>query len=143
MARVYATRADLPTLTPGGVAVPDEPEATRILTSASRLLERATVAAVYDTDPAGYPITPDVRDAFRDACREQVVWWLDNPGEESGQAQQFQSVAIGSVKLDRGTGATGGVPGQRLAPQTDTVLRVAGLLPGHVVAIQTWEGSWL
>ncbi|MEC3977901.1 hypothetical protein [Amycolatopsis sp. H20-H5] len=140
--RVYATRGDLPSATPAGNPVPAGPEATRLLTSASRLIERATKAAVYATNAAFYPTDPDIRDALRDATCEQALWWLDNPGEESGATQQYASVAIGTVKLDRGTGSTGGVPGQRLAPQADTVLSTAGLLPGHIVQIQTWEGAW-
>ena len=83
MALVYATRDDLISYVPAGsVVVPDEPEATRLLTSASKRVRRGTKTAIYDTDDDGYPTKPEVRQAFRDATCAQAEWWLGNPGEE-------------------------------------------------------------
>ncbi len=143
MAQVYATRADLLAYAPAGVTVPADPEATRLLTSASKELRRATVCAIYSTDTDGYPSDATIRQAFRDACCAQAVWWLQNPGEETGTADQYDSVSIGSVSLSRRQGSTSSSTDPRLAPQAETELRDAGVLPGSVVAIQKWEGSWL
>lgn len=146
MALVYATRADLVAYAPADttVTVPGEPEATRLLTSASKEIRRATLTAIYTTDTDGYPTDTAKRQAFRDATCAQALWWLNNPGMETGTSTQYQSVSIGSVSLSRGNtsgaGAGGSLP--RLAPQADTELRDAGVLVGSVVAIQTWEGAW-
>lgn len=141
MARVYATLADLTSYAPAGVTVPADPEGTRLLTSASQLVERATMTSVYDTDSTtGYPTNADVIEAFQRATCAQAVWWLET-GDELGIAGQYDTVSIGSVSLSRGTRTP--PPGQRLAPQAETELRNGLLLVGSVVGIYTWEGSWL
>lgn len=145
MARVYATLAQLTNYAPAGTTLPVEPEATRILTSASKVIDRAAIAAIYQTDTGGYPTDTAVRQAFQDACCAQVVWWA-NTLDEIGWSGQFQQVSIGSVSLGRGggkSGGSGGTPGQELAPQAETELRNAGVLPGSLVQIQTWEGGWI
>lgn len=145
MARVYATLADLIGYAPAGTVLPGEPEATRVLTSASKVIDRACLAAVYQTDTAGYPTDTIIRQAFKDACTAQVVWWAATL-DELGLSGQWQQISIGSVTLGRGSSKTGGtaaVTGQQLAPQADTELRVSAVLPGSLVQIQTWEGSWL
>jgi hypothetical protein len=145
-ARVYATLAQLTSYVPAGTILPAEPEATRVLTSASKVITRATMTGVYQTDAFGYPTDPDVRRAFQDATCAQVHWWTITL-DEAGYAGQFQHVYIGSVQLTRGggrsLGGSGGVPGQDLAPMADTELRTAGVLPGSIVGIQTWEGGWI
>lgn len=147
MVLVYATRAELVAYAPASVQskIPAEPEATRLLTSASKEILLATRTAVYATDTNGYPTDTAVRQGFRDATCAQAVWWLENPGAESGSAGQYDSVSIGSVTLSRGrgSGASTGGSSARLAAQADTELRAAGITPGAVVSIQTWEGSWL
>lgn len=141
MALVYATRTELVAYAPEGVTVPADPEATRKLTSASKVIRRATRCAVYVTDTDGYPTDTAIRQAFRDATCAQAVWWLET-GDETGAAGQWSSVSIGSVNLSHGQGSGVASNGQQLAPQADTELRTAGVLPGSVVQIQTWEGSW-
>lgn len=136
-ARVYATLAQLINYAAESTTLPTEPEATRILTSASKTIERATKSAIYATDGNGYPTDAAVRQAFADATCAQVEWWLET-GDETGSAGQYQNVSIGSVSLARGSGA---VPGQQLAPKAATELDGAGVLPGSVVQIQTWEGA--
>jgi hypothetical protein len=138
MALVYATRTDLTGYVPAGTTVPAEPEATRLLTSASKQILQATMTAFYDTDTDGYPTDTAVRQAFRDATCAQALWWLINPGLETGTAAQYKSVSIGSVSLTRDTGASAG-PLPRMAPQADMELRNAGVLPGSVLS---WEGGW-
>lgn len=144
MPQVYATRAELIGYAPADVAakVPAEPEATRLLTSASKEIRRATTCAIYATDTDGYPTDTAVRQAFRDACCAQAVWWLQNPGQETGTSDQYQTVSIGSVTLSRRQGPTSSATSARLAPQADTELRDAGVLPGSVSQVQPWEGSW-
>lgn len=141
MALVYATLGDLTGYTAGSTyVVPGEPEATRVLTAASKAIRRATKSAVYDTDTNGYPSDAAVRQAFRDATCAQVVWWKET-GDELGTGGAYDSVSIGSVSLSRGRGSGQTEQNPRLAPQAATELGNAGLLPGSVVQIQTWEGT--
>jgi hypothetical protein len=146
MARVYATLADLTAYVPAGTApMPTEPEATRVLTSASKVIDRAAMCGIYQTDTTGYPTDTAVRQAFRDATCAQVEWWIAT-GDEIGMSGQYQHVSIGSVSLQRGGGRMGGsagTPGQELAPKAETELRDGGVLPGQLVQIQTWEGGWI
>lgn len=70
---VYATSEDLSEWT--GAAAPAAVE--RLLRQASRLVRRATLTAVYETNPAtDLPVEPDVLDAFRDATCAQVEAWV-------------------------------------------------------------------
>lgn len=132
MARVYATRAQLVAYAPSGTAIPDDPEATRLLTSASKHVDRyGLLTAVYDVDDNGLPTDADERDAIRDATCAQALYWLQTGGE-GGAADQWASVGIGSVNLSRGNAGGATSPAQTLAPQAETELRVAGLLPGSI-----------
>lgn len=137
MTLVYANRAQLLDYTPEKYKprTPSEPEATRLLTSASKEIRNATKTAVYDTDTDGYPTDTEVRQAFRDACCAQALWWLDNPGLETGSATQYQSVSIGGVTLSRGNTAGAGAGGSlpRFAPMAGTELANADVLPGVVI----------
>lgn len=145
MPLVYATRTQLVDYAPANLKtrVPDEPEATRMLTSASKDIRRATKTAIYETDTDGYPTDTAIRQAFQDATCAQALWWIANPGEEDGTAGQYANVSIGSLSLSRGAGsssASGG--GSRLASKAETELRDAGVLAGSIVQTYTWEG-WL
>lgn len=140
MSQVYATRAELLEYAPAAykAKVPAEPEATRLLTAASKEVLLATRTAVYATDSAGYPTDTAIRQAFRDATCAQALWWSINPGEETGNSDEYDSVSIGSVSLKKsstGGGRSEGLPiggSGRLAPQAATELALAGLSPGHV-----------
>lgn len=136
-ALVYATRTDLVSYAPSGTTVPDEPEAVRLLTSASKVVLWHTKTAVYTTDSSGYPTDTAIRQAFRDATCAQALWWIENPGAETGTAGQYDSVSILSVTLTRRSSAGGssGAGVQELAPQAYTELANAGVLPG---VVQTW-----
>lgn len=144
MTLVYATLADLTGYVPAGTTVPSDPEATRLLTSASAVIRRATLTAVYEADTSGYPTDTAIRDAFRRATCAQALWWLLT-GDEQGLVSLYETVSIGSVNLSRrgsGRGASSGVSGQQLAPQAETELR-GTVLPGSVVQIYSWERPWL
>ena len=135
MARVYADRNALTAYAPADVTVPAEPEATRLLTRASEEVDTVILSAVYDTDDNGMPTDTDVIEALSNATCMQVVWWLQNPGTESGQAMQYQSVSIGSVSLSRGSGSNAWDPLPRVCPYLGGPLKAAGLTPG---TITTW-----
>lgn len=135
MARVYADRAALVDYAPADVTVPAEPEATRMLTRASEEVDTVLLSAVYDTDDNGMPTDPDVIEALKNATCMQVVWWLQNPGTESGQAMQYQDISIGSVRLSRGAGSNGSDPLPRVCPHLGGPLKADGLTPG---TITTW-----
>ncbi|RSD22005.1 hypothetical protein [Amycolatopsis eburnea] len=142
MVLVYATRDELVAYAPANLKarVPDEPEATRLLTSASQVIRRATKTAIYDTDAQNYPSDVDIRQAFRDATCAQALWWTET-GDETGVAGQFQSMSIGSVSLSRGSASgAAAAGGQQLAPKAETELRDAGVLAGSIVQTYPWEG---
>src|SRR4051794_26110046 len=104
MARVYADRAALLAYAPADQVadLPADPEATRLLTRASRRVDRLLFAAVYDTAATtGLPTDPDVAQALSEATCEQALWWLET-GDESGASDQYQSVSAGSIALTRG-----------------------------------------
>lgn len=140
MARVYATRTDLVAYAPADVSVPDEPEATRLLTRASTHVDRyGLLTAVYDVDTGGLPTDTAIARAVRNATCAQAVYWLQT-GDETGAASQWGSLGIGSVSLSRGSNGTAGqTPSTQLAPQADTELRTAvdsnglPLLSGYVL----------
>lgn len=138
MPRVYATRADLANYAPPTYTVPSEPEATRVLTRASlRLDNTALKTAVYDVDDTtGLPTDVDVITAIRDATCAQVVWWADT-GSESGAADLYSDVSIGSARLSRGSG-TAGTP--VVAPAAwDHLSGLEGLTLGVVT---TYGAGW-
>jgi hypothetical protein len=142
MARMYATRTDLVAYAPADVTVPDDPEATRLLTRASAHVDRyGLLTAVYDVDTGGLPTDTALAEAIKLATCAQAVYWLAT-GDETGAAAQWGSVGIGSVNLSRGSNGTAGKSGSaatQLAPQADTELRVAvdsnsvALLPGSTL----------
>ncbi len=130
MARVYATRDQLIAYAPVGVVVPPDPEATRLLTRASERVDAALVSAIYDTTTStGLPTDPVVTEALALAVCAQALSWLQT-GDESASGQQYQSVKIGSVALQRPTSPP---PATSIEPRALVHLRLAGLLPGVVV----------
>lgn len=124
----HATEADLTAWLEGsGLAVPADAE--RQLERASLLVDRATVAAVYDTDEAGTATDQDVLDALSDATCAQVEWWIET-GDELGRTAGLTSAGIGSVNLSwGGPGDSTGGSTSRLADRAVDVLVVAGLTP--------------
>lgn len=147
MTLVFATRAQLVAYAPAEYLskIPAEPEALRLLTAASKEVILATRTAVYQVDGSGYPSNTAIRAAFRDATCAQALWWAISPGEETGTADDYDSVSIGSVRLSKKSGSGGRDTGLqvggsgRLAAQAATELAVAGLTPGY---ISTTRADW-
>ena len=99
----------------------------RLLTLASRDVDVALIAAVYD------PNNEDVQTALREATIEQAAYWLDT-GDTTGTGgiAAWTDVQIGSVRLAGGQAGGGqtGSAARPLAPQAHAVLQLAGLT-GH------------
>lgn len=125
---VYATRGQLAAYAPASVVVPEEPEATRLLTRASEQISRILFGALYKVDPTGMPTDPGIADAVMRATCAQAVWWLAT-GDEIGDASQYQSVGIGSITLARGARGQTATPGaiNGIAEAAIQTLRTAGL----------------
>jgi hypothetical protein len=129
VARVYATRADLVGYAPPSVTVPDEPEATRVLTRASEDVDDALLTAVYDVDTAGMPTGAAVVEALKLATCAQAVHML-RTGTDDGDdgLTAYDSVSIGSITLSgrRDTNTTAGSTSD-LDDEAARHLRRAGL----------------
>lgn len=141
---VYATRTQLVAYAPAEVAseIPDEPEATRLLTSASMAIYKATMTAIYATDSSGLPSQEPFITGFTRAVCAQAVWWLET-GDELGIAGQYTNVAIGGVSLTRGgRGDSTTVNGVQLAPQAAIELQMCQGRPNPVAQIYPWEQAW-
>lgn len=120
--------------------------ATALLRSASLLVDRALLAAVYDTDSAGAPTDSGVSQALTEATCAQVATWVAlgiDPvaGPAGATAGQVVSKTIGSARIeyDRGTStgqsATGSARQAAANTLTDDavqILATAGLLTTRV-----------
>ncbi|MER7363576.1 hypothetical protein [Nonomuraea wenchangensis] len=98
-----------------------------LLVRASRLVDQALLAAVYDAEDA------DVQTALQEATCEQVAAWAAVGEDGTGASAEYANVSIGSVSLGRaqsGGAGGGGSAATRLAPQAFAVLQQAGLT-GH------------
>lgn len=141
---VYATRADLVAYAPDEIKpeVPADPEATRLLTSASMTIYKATMTAIYPVDSTGMPSAEPFITGLKRATCAQAVWWLET-GDELGQVGQYVSVGIGGVSLARGgRGDSTTVNGVQLAPQAAIELQTCQARPNVVTQIQPWEQAW-
>jgi hypothetical protein len=141
---LYATRADLLSYVPAELAslVPADPEATRLLTSASMTIYRATMTAIYQTDSNSMPAAEPFITGFRRATCAQAVWWLET-GDELGQVGQYAQVSIGGVTLARGgRGDVTTVNGVQLSPQAAIELQTCMARPNVVAQIYPWEQAW-
>lgn len=127
----YATVEDFTTFLDGE---PAPPYAARLLTVAQQIVDDLLIGAVYDTDDDGNPTDPDVIAALRDAtCAE--AQYLAASGDETGAASNFGSMTAGAVSFSRFVGQTGRtIDANRIGPNVVSILRVAGLLPVHVIA---------
>lgn len=112
MTRVYATRADLLAYPPPpNVTVPEDPEATRLLTRASERVDDALLTAIYDVDHRGLPRHPQVAEALRLAtCAEVVEQLRTGTDDGSDDLTAWGSVSIGSITLSDPK-QPGGTPG--------------------------------
>lgn len=118
----YATSADYAAYTdaapPSGIAA--------LLRRCSRQVDRILLTSVYDATDT------DVIAALRDATCEQAVYHRAR-GNSAGIATGYSSVAIGSVKLDKGAQASGSQP--EFSPDAFTILQLAGLTGGEVLTL--------
>ena len=94
MARTYATPADLTAWT----TEPAPVNAVGLLRSASTLVEKATITAVYRVDTNGMPLDPRIRSTFKDATCEQAAFWATNNIDPAKGDLAIQSEKIASSK---------------------------------------------
>ncbi|MFH9013969.1 hypothetical protein ACH4C6_21640 [Streptomyces sp. NPDC017943] len=123
MARVYATTAEYEAYT--GTEAPAG--AARLLARASRLVSAATKAAVYDTDPAGFPSDEDVREAFRDATCAQVEVWAKRDAAAAGDASDpaaspWTSISAGGLSFSRQSAPVATAEDTALTPEAAEIL---------------------
>jgi hypothetical protein len=122
MARVYATVPEYEAFT--GTTAPAN--AARLLARASRLVSAATKAAIYDTDPAGYPSDSDVRKAFRDATCAQAEEWAKRDaaaGDASDPAASpWTSISAGSLSFSRQSAPKVTAEDTELTPEAREIL---------------------
>ncbi|MFJ9657615.1 hypothetical protein ACIRPR_06555 [Streptomyces griseoflavus] len=128
MARVFATVAEYEAFT--GTAAPAN--AGRLLARASRLVSAATKAALYDTDPAGFPSDTDVRDAFRDATCAQVEVWATRDAAAAGESEDpaaspWTSISAGGLSFSRQSAPVATADDTALSPEASEILAELGL----------------
>lgn len=130
MARVYATRADLLAYPPPpNVTIPEEPEATRVLTRASEDVDDALLTAVYDVDTSEMPTDAKVIEALKLATCAQAIERI-RTGTEDGDdgLDGWDSVSIGSITLSgRRNTTTGTGSSSDLVADAVRHLRRAGI----------------
>ena len=105
--------------------------AVQLLIDASRALDDALKAAVYDTDADGLPTHPDVAEAFAEAVCRIVEWWGET-GDPVGADGGWDSVSAGPVSLSRGSGSAAATP-----------IAAGTLPPRALAALQRVPGSHL
>jgi hypothetical protein len=129
VARVYATRADLIAYPPPpNITVPEEPEATRLLTRASERVDDALLTAVYAVDSAGMPTDASVIEALKNATCAEVIDMIRNGSDDGDdEMSRWDSVSIGSVKLSGRRAAAPTGFGAELSDEAAGHLRRAGL----------------
>lgn len=99
MSRVYATAAEFTTsVWCPEFGAPSGKDLERLLSTASMLVERLTVNAVYDTDDDGMPTKTRIKNAFRDATCAQAGY-AHETGDVSGAGIGTGSMSIGSLSL--------------------------------------------
>lgn len=121
----YATAAQLATYTGQPVTADDD----RQLNNATTFVKSKLIGAYYATDSSGNPLDATMIQALADATCAQVEYWRTT-GDEFGIAEDFESIVIGSVSLNRGGKAATQKPrGPIFAPKAIQHLRLSGLWP--------------
>ncbi|MGW0550560.1 hypothetical protein [Streptomyces altiplanensis] len=128
MARVYATPVEYEAFT----GQPAPANAARLLARASRFVDRAMRAALYDTDAAGYPSDTDVRVAFRDAASTQVSVWAKRDAAADGTggdlaASPWTSVKAGDLSFSRDSAPAASDEDTELCAEAAEILDALGL----------------
>lgn len=119
---VYANAAELAQLV--GPSAPTGGQADRLLTRASRRIDRALLTARYDPDAA------DVIAVLREATLETASHMIDN-GAGTGALKRRRATSIGSVSVAE-TSSAETVAAAGIGTAASDVLSAAGLL-GHAV----------
>ena len=129
----YATASDLAAsdFLSDGLVLPSSGQQARMLSRASREIDKALLGALYDVDSGGLPTDALVIVALRDATCAQVCWWLET-GDEAGAA-----ASVGGASTGGGPSVTGPIP--RLAPDAVTVLRLAVDSGGNPLLTGPWS----
>lgn len=137
---VYATDEQLAAWT--GDPAPET--ADRLLRAASRLVDDATLTAVYDVGTDGLPKPGPVADALADACCAQVATWIalgiDPTTGLSAEAPKavVKSKRIGTAAIDYDTteaalaAQTRATAGRTLTDEARQILAAAGLTSQRV-----------
>lgn len=128
--QAYATAAEFADYPVAGVGDRglSETELGALLWRASRDVDRALVAAVYQVDDDGAATEASVIEALRFATCEQADWRIES-GQSSGvSATGIHSYAIGRVQITRGyTGRGSSAESDRFSPQAYAILQAYGL----------------
>lgn len=133
MSRIYADRGDLVDYFPATVPVPDEPEATRVITRASERVAKEIRTALYAVDDDGMPTDPDVIEAVMLATCAQVLDWKETD-DELGLLSRVGSVTAGQITISARSGSNGAdADPPNLCTQAMVHLRLGGLVPGFVI----------
>ncbi|QJT04355.1 hypothetical protein G9272_32070 [Streptomyces asoensis] len=131
--RVYATTTQLAEYLHAAPPL----NAPKLLTDASRALDDALGAAVYDTDTlTQLPTNAEVAAAFAEAVCAIVEWWGET-GDPVGADGGWDSVSAGPVSLSGRSGSAAATP------------VAAGVLPPRALAAlqripgcDFWVGAW-
>lgn len=129
--RIYATETDFESWAAASEAYEGRPEKLKAkLRSASLVVERMTASAHYRTDEDGYPVDPNVAEAFMEATCYQAAHsatHFDGPSSISA----YTSVSLGPLSLGESSNAAS----QAVARESEeawAVLSAAGLTGGRV-----------
>lgn len=126
MIRLYATVPEYQAYAPGDTYTPTA-TVQGLLRDASRAVDRAAIAAVYPTDPQGFPLDANLIDTFKNATIEQALF-LRDLDDRTGAKQRLASVHVGSLTFQRAQG-TAGLAMMPLGPRALEELRLAGVMP--------------
>jgi hypothetical protein len=140
MTTVYASSENYTVL----YGEPAPPKLGNLLRSASILVRRETITAIYATDAEGKPVDAQVIAAFQEATCVQAQFWVANSIDPSSgglpQPAIVQTKKIGTASIVYDTSAQGSanVIAARMAATSGlcleafSVLQQAGLVPGSV-----------
>lgn len=123
----YATSVELDAWLPDGIVVPD---ATRLLTRASELLD-AVVRRPFTLDDNDLPTDPKVKQALSDAACAQVECWLEVGEDHDIGGLAGRQVSIGHLSVNA-------LPNE-LSPRAERALRAAGLLSSSALATTAYR----
>lgn len=128
MPRVYATPEQLAEQT----GQPAPADAERLLRRASEDVDDALKTALYLTDADGMPTDPAIVDALAAATVAQAEYVIEQGGDDTGAAGQWDSVSIGPVAMGGRRGGPATPDAVDIGPRALRTLYRSGLLPGVI-----------